>query len=167
MPGVAGLCLLGLYLVFVAFTLAPAEARLERLRQNDILQQQKQRHSEHLVRVGRDTPVEQLAVFYSYFSEAKSAPDWLDLIYQAAREHNLKLEQGEYRVARERAGQLTRYQITLPVKGSYLQIRGFLARALSDVPIASLDSIKFERQKVGDGTIEAKVKMTMYLGSNE
>jgi hypothetical protein len=121
------------------------------------------------VRAGQDagkaTSVDQLATFYSYFAASDSAPDWLDLIYQAAHQHNLKLEQGEYRVARERAGQLTRYQVTLPVKGSYLQIRGFLARALSDVPIASLDSIKFERQKVGDGSIEAKVKMTLYLGS--
>jgi hypothetical protein len=36
--------------------------------------------------------------------------------------------------------------------------------ALIDVPTLSLDSIQFERQKVGDASVDAKVKLVVYLG---
>lgn len=164
-PGVVGATLLAFCLAFYASTIVPGEAELARLQQDAVMLQEQLRRSEHLIRAGLNTPSGQLAAFYHALPTANSTPDWLEIIYLAAQEQNLKLEQGDYRTAREQVGRLTRYQITLPVKGPYLQIRQFVAAVLSQVPAASLDAIKFERQKIGESTIEAKIKLTLYLGN--
>ena len=57
-----------------------------------------------------------------------------------------------------------RYQFTLPVRGTYPQIRKFVDGALADVPALSLDSIQFERRKIGDATVDAKLKLVVFLG---
>ena len=53
--------------------------------------------------------------------------------------------------------------MTLPVSGSYEQVRGFIAAALRDVPSLALDDIEFQREKIGDAQLETKVNMTLYL----
>jgi hypothetical protein len=74
------------------------------------------------------------------------------------------LEQGDYRLASAKGDKLERYQITLPVKGSYPQIRKFIGRLLADLPAASLDGVSFLRQKIGDTQVESQLKLTLYLG---
>ena len=64
---------------------------------------------------------------------------------------------------RERAGELTRYQIVLPVHGDYVHVRRFLASVLRDVPYAALDGVSFERKKVSDATIEARVRLSLFM----
>lgn len=110
-----------------------------------------------------DNPEEQLAAFYAFFPGNGSLPDWLDKLYAAAKAEGLALEQGEYRVGHEQQAGLVHYQITLPLKGTYPQLRRFLGAALVAVPIASLDDVRFTKQSVGQAAIEAKVKLTLYL----
>jgi hypothetical protein len=63
----------------------------------------------------------------------------------------------------EEAGlDLLRYQITLPVKGSYASIRGFLRRVLRDIPSLSLDGIAIQRQNVGDEAVEVQIRFSLY-----
>jgi hypothetical protein len=85
-------------------------------------------------------------------------------IYGAAERQSLKLEQGEYRAVADNVSKLTHYQVMLPVKGTYPQVRKFVASALTEVPNLSLESIQFERQKVSDTIVDAKIKMVLYLG---
>lgn len=160
-PGVAGLALLAFCLAFQFSAIGPARTRLEQLGQEAVSLRAR---VEHMPRQAvSDTPTEQLAAFYRRFPSGRSAPDWLEKVYLAAQQQSLPLERGEYRAVREKQGRLTRYSILLPVKGSYVQIRRFLAAVLADVPAASLDSVAFERQKIGDGAIEAKIRLTLYL----
>ena len=108
---------------------------------------------------------EELNKFYGIFRGAVLT-DWLDKLYAAAATHQLLLEQGEYRLTPDKTGKLMRYQITLPVKGSYLQIRQFVDQALIDVPVAALDDINFKREAIGGTQLEARIKFTLYLGAN-
>ena len=64
----------------------------------------------------------------------------------------------------DRNWKLTRYQLTLPVKGSYRQIRGFIAQVLTDVPASALEEIGFRRDTVGTDRIDARLRLTLYLG---
>lgn len=107
---------------------------------------------------------EELAKFYGFFS-GPILTDWLNKLYAAADAQKLLLEQGEYRLSPDKTGKLTRYQITLPVKGSYLQIRQFVDQALLDVPVAALDDINFKREAIGGTQLEARIKFTLYLGA--
>jgi hypothetical protein len=52
----------------------------------------------------------------------------------------------------------------LPVRGTYPQIRKFVDGAMAEVSTLSLNSIQFDRQKVGDPMVDATVKLTVYLG---
>lgn len=158
-----GLGLLALCLTFYFSALRPAQARLGELRTNMMSLHEKIQNTAKAMRDNQGSPAEQLDVYYKFFPPQTSTPDWLDKIYKAAREQNIQLEQGEYRTSRETAGKLVRYQITLPVKGGYLQLRKFLASVLTEIPIVSLDHISFERQKIGDEVIEAKIRFTLYL----
>jgi Tfp pilus assembly protein PilO len=160
-----GLVLLAFCLGFYFSTVLPVETKLAALQQDADTLQEKLRRSDGLSQGRVDSPDDQLLQFYRAFPDTKSTPDWLGVIHQAAQDQGLALNQGEYRHARDQGGRLTRYQITLPVEGPYLQIRKFVAAVLAQVPAASVDDIKFERQKIGDGTVEAKVRLTLYLAN--
>lgn len=108
---------------------------------------------------------EELNKFYGFFSGI-TLTEWLNKLYGAAEAQNLVLEQGEYRLSPDKSGKLARYQITLPVKGTYLQIRQFVDQALTDVPVAALDDINFKREAIGASQLEARIKFTLYVGVN-
>lgn len=106
-----------------------------------------------------------LIKFYGFFS-GPSLSEWLDKLYAAAAVQQLVLEQGEYRITPSKNGKLARYQITLPVKGNYLQIRKFVAKALNDVPIAALEEISFKREAIGSTEVETRIKLTLFLSAD-
>ena len=108
---------------------------------------------------------DELAKFYSFF-DGYPATHWLDKIYAAAAAQNLLLQQGEYRMTADPIGKLARYQISLPVEGSYPQIRRFVAQVLTDVPIAALDDISFKRETVGSPQLAAHIKFTLFLSAD-
>ena len=159
-PVVAGLGLLVFLGGFYFSTLQPERMRLEDLRRGAAKSAERGTQSERDLK----TPIDNLTAFYGFFPPSNHLPDLLEKIYGVAEKQGLTLVQGEYRAVRDNLGRLTHYQIILPVKGSYPQVRKFVAAALADVPTVSLDSIQFERQKVGDTVVDAKVKLVLYLG---
>ena len=143
----------------------PAQRQLETLHQNLSLLQTQMRSMEKMTAEPiRPNSLSQLAIFYQYFPAERSLPDWLEKIDDAAKDNDLLLKQGDYRITRDKVGKLLRYQVKLPLNGSYLNIRKFLSVVLSDIPTASLDNVKFKRQKIGDSTIEATIELTLYFG---
>ena len=70
-------------------------------------------------------------------------------------------------MSEEQGLNLLRYQITLPVKGSYISIRGFLRRVLNDIPSASLDGISLQRQNAGDEILEAQIRLSLFHGGGQ
>ena len=162
LPGVLGLGLLVFIGGFYFSTIYPEQLRLADLRQE--IAQARSERSARADTEGPKTPADRLAAFYGAFPRPTDLPDLLQKVFAAATRQTLKLEQGDYRVTRDNAGGLTQFQLSLPVRGSYPQIRKFVDAALIDVPTLSLDSIHFERQKVGDAAVDAKVKLIVFLG---
>lgn len=159
--GILGLGLLAFAVAFYVSAFRPEQVRLEELRS------QASKLEESRARAAREepkTPGDRLNAFYGLLPPSNHIADLLKKIYGAADQQALKLEQGEYRAVKGTASRLTDYQVILPVKGTYPQVRKFVAAALAEVPNLSLDSIQFERQKVGDSTVDAKVKLVLYLG---
>lgn len=156
-----GLALLGL--IFYAYVWLPAATRSEALaRESDALQAR--------IRVAGDADVAEreaaddpLTHFYRIFPRTGVAVSSLGTIYRHARARGLELERGEYRLIDDQAGRLIAYQADLPIRGSYVQIRHFLAVVLADLPFVALEEVAFERRRIGDATIEAKVRLTLYV----
>ena len=160
--GMLGIALLVSVVGFYALALAPQQLRIEDLQRESVQLRQQAKSAQKDVPQG---PEEKLAAFYAFFPPSKDLPDLLEKVFGAAKRQTLALEHGEYRALKENVGSLMRYQFTLPVRGTYPQIRKFVDEALAEVPALALDSIQFERRKIGDATVDAKVKMVVYLGN--
>lgn len=109
------------------------------------------------------SPAARLEEFYRFFPGEATAPDWLDRIQDAADRQKVQLALGDYRMVRTPGSRLLAYQVTYPIKGSYSQVRKFLAQVLRNVPNASLDDVSFRRDAISQGEVQATVRLTIHL----
>lgn len=161
MAGYAAVALFIGTVAFVYLYLTPLQNRIAHLQEE--AQALRDKSKSKLSGKKNNNPAEQLAEFYRFFPKEDSAPDAMAIVFQAAAQQNLMLDQAEYHQAHDRDSKLMRYEIVLPIKGSYIQVRKFIAQALADVPNLSLDSMTFSRQKIGDSSVDAQLRFTLYL----
>ena len=115
------------------------------------------------IKRGEDNnPSMQIAAFERFFPPATQINTVLRDIHAAAEKETLVLERGEYRLIEEAGLDLLRYEITLPVKGSYASIIAFVRRVLRDVPALALDGVSLQRQNAGEAAIEAQVRVSIF-----
>jgi Tfp pilus assembly protein PilO len=87
----------------------------------------------------------------------------IERLYHLARAERISLARGEYALGVDPKTQLARYQIVLPVRGSYPQIRGFLNALLSQLPTVVLEDLELQRPRIGERELTGRVRMTLYL----
>jgi hypothetical protein len=159
--GIAGVLGIGVLLgcaAFYASTLAPLDeelaaqkAALERLRSRTLYQP-----------ASTGGRAEELQRFYNLFPPAERLTDEVARLHKLGRAAGLDLAQGEYRLERRSTG-LWAYRITLPVRGSYPQLRDFLGALLKEMPIASIEALRFERKRAADTQLAAQVRVIVHL----
>lgn len=110
------------------------------------------------------TRAAQLANFYAFFPVPATLPDSVGQIHNAAQRAGLVLESGEYQMQHVPSERLVRYQVRLPVRGTYPQLRAFVAEVLSKVPSASLDDVLVKREGIGAPELDAKFTFTLFFG---
>lgn len=165
LSGVLGIALLVFAFGLSVASLLPLSRDVESLRAEAAeLQQRYKMSGTAAVRIA--SPDEQLANFYGFFPAPQSTPEWLAKINEAARKNDISLSAGEYKFERRSGEQLARYQIILPVQGAYPQLRSFIDDVLQAVPAASLDEITLQRDSVAESMLEARVRLTLYLGAS-
>lgn len=106
-----------------------------------------------------------LAHFYSSLGQRRQLDRQLKTLFALAEKNGLSLRQGEYRSSLDRAGRFHTYQVTLPVSGRYGAIWQFAFDALRALPHASLDDVGFRRDAIGSPTVEARLRLTLYLAA--
>ena len=158
--GIAGVLGIGVLLACAAFwisalkpiqtELAAQRAAFERMQARSPLQP--------VLGGGR---AEELRRFYNLFPSAADLTVELERLHRRARAVRLELAQGEYRLERRPAG-LWAYRVTLPVRGSYPEVRNFISAVLKEMPTASIDGLRFERKKAADAQLEAQLRLTLY-----
>jgi hypothetical protein len=159
--GISGVLGVGLLIVcagFYATALAPAEedARAQRVALERLRDRTPYRP------VAASGRADELRRFHNLFPPAGGLTDELERLHRLAHRAGLDLAQGEYRLERRASG-LWAYRVTLPVRGSYAQMRDFVGGVLEDMPIASIDGLRFERKKAADADLEAQVRLTLHL----
>lgn len=165
-PGMAAIALVFCALSLHFSAIAPNQAALAEMRALLAENRQTAGRPKPMKVETRLSPTVQLANFYAFFPDADSTPLWLGKIYRAANKEGLVLERGEYRLVADKNSRLKRYQIRLPARGGYLQVRRFINRALEDVPSLAVDTLSFQRQRIGDTVVDADIGMTLYLAGN-
>jgi type VI protein secretion system component VasK len=104
-----------------------------------------------------------LDAFYAALGPRRYAGQQVKTLFALAAKNGLSLSQGEYKSGYDSNARVSTYQVNLPVKGSYAAIWQFALGALSAIPFASLDDISFRRDGIQDPTVEARLRLTLYL----
>lgn len=160
--GVAGLALLGTAFAFLALVLQPLEARHAQLeRRLERVQPHAPQPRPGVVRAGA-APSAQLAAFYGFLERGREPPEWLARLHALAREAGLALPAAEYRL-HATGTPLERYEIVLPVSGTYAELRAFLEAALAEIPVLSLDGVSFTRERAEQARLRAELRLTLHL----
>jgi len=159
--GVAGVFGLGALLFCIPFYLTavnPLERELDAWR----VAEQRLKSRAPYQKTSGDNSAEELRRFQNLFPPIEGLTGEMERLYSLARNANLELQQGEYRLDTRGSG-LTAYRVTLPVSGAYPQIREFIGAVLKEMPIASVDSLRFERKKITDTRLEAQIRLILYF----
>ncbi len=160
--GATGVLGLGLALACAGFyvsALAPLEK--EAAAQRLALERMKARTPHRPVSTGGDRE-DAVRRFQALFPSASELTGEVESLHRLARRAGLDLAQGEYRLERRPPG-LWAYRVTLPVRGTYPQFRDFLGAVLKDMPIASIEGVRFERKRAAETQLEAQVRVTVHV----
>ena len=104
-----------------------------------------------------------LARFHEMLTAEADADGALETIQRDARSHGLAPAASAYKWQRQPAADLAQVQITLPVKGGYGPLRGFLKDVMADVPGLALDQFDLQRDNVAAATADARLRFTLFL----
>lgn len=160
-PGVLGLGVLCFGTAFFFSAVRPAERELESVTHNA-----ERMHLRAAAHPSAEPPGEDLRRFYALFPPTERIGGELERLVALARKASVELQQGEYRLEAKSAGPEA-YRVSLPIRGTYPQIREFVETTLTDVPIASIDGLRFERKNAREGVLDAQVRLTIYFRPKE
>jgi Tfp pilus assembly protein PilO len=146
--GLAGVFLLAAALVFSNLVIGPLQERGARLQD----------------KVSRKAPAaqpgaEKVAAVYQYLQKDEETTDWLAKLHGIGAATGVQLKSASYKTQKTDA-RIVRYEIVLPVAGSYSQIRDFLKRSLAEIPVLSLDSLNIKRT---EGSLQAEMRLTLHM----
>jgi Tfp pilus assembly protein PilO len=113
-------------------------------------------------RVNASRTVDQFDAFYRFFQRGERLDEWLAKLYGAASAAGVELKTGDYRLDPSQQ-RIARYQITLPVTGSYGELRAFIQAVLTEMPVLSLDQLSFRRKGPNEARIEAELSFSLYV----
>jgi len=162
LAGLAGLAAAVAGLAIYLFAVLPAE-RQSQSRQHQLVQLRMHPKTDSLAVPARKDDGAALDEFYRQFPAMTSLPDLLDRLHAVAEAHEITLDHGEFKFGNEEGGKLLRYEITLPVKGSYPHLRSFIEEAAHKLPTMGLSEISLKREAVGESLVQAKLDFILYM----
>ncbi len=92
-------------------------------------------------------------------------PRILGQIVTIATASSLSLDQGDYEFSATESRAISSYRLTLPVRGSYPQVRRFIEDTLATIPFVALESLRVERNEVSDQIIAADLEFSVLVGN--
>ena len=158
-PAVLGIALIIAALVLQIWGVNAARAQADKL----VIEQAAQRQRLAMRPIVVDSKSALASSFYANLPAAPSALKAVEGIHRAAATHQVRLATGEYRLARDSSPQLQRYQVTLPARATYPQVRSWIAELMNEVPYAALDELSFRRDDASSDAVEVRLRMTLFL----
>ena len=156
--GMLGLSSLGLLLaaaLFLAFVVKPAQER------SDQIDLELAKHANRPVSTEPAGAGDRLAALYKFLQRSEAPTDWLAKLYGIGVATGVELQSASYRTPLT-TGRVERYEISVPVTGSYAQIREFIKRSLAEIPVLSIDQLSIKRQSRNDGAVQAELRLTLH-----
>jgi hypothetical protein len=104
-----------------------------------------------------------LHAFHAALGDVRHVEQPLRTMFAAADQHDMALDQSEYKMAWDVHGRFYTYTVQLPVTGPYAVVRNFSEQVLLALPYASLDEIDFKRKDIVDHDLSARLRFTLHL----
>jgi hypothetical protein len=104
-----------------------------------------------------------LETFYNSLGDRRHVETQVKILYGLSAKSGLTLPRGDYNVGYQKDAKIYTYQVSLPVKAKYQEVRHFALLSLGALPFASLDQISLKRDAAGDANVEARLRFTFYL----
>lgn len=159
--GIGGVALMVVAAGFALSSVLPLQDRLTALRDRvDRLETRAGRPAQDPEGLRFDT---RLAAFYEQLPAPERAPDVVRRLHAQAADAGLYLERGDYRPLADESGRLMRYELVLPVTGSYPRLKRFLALAMHDTPGLALDGILMRRKPGASDVLDAQLRFTVFM----
>lgn len=155
--GLAAVLMLAACVLFLSLVVQPLEQRNRAL---DMALQGRDGNSGSIT--GARGAGTRIGEFYAFFQRRETLTDWLAWIQRSGRRAGLQLPSATYESV-DGGQRLTRYRVSVPLTGTYVQIRRFLMSVLDDIPVASLDQVSFRRTAPNAPQVDAEVTFTLYL----
>lgn len=101
--------------------------------------------------------------FYRHVQEDGRLTERLARVHAVARKLGLQLKRADYRLDSQPGRRLDRYQMTVPIEGTYPAIRAFVSAVLRELPTVSLEQIQYQRPDVTEGLVDAQVSFVFHI----
>jgi Tfp pilus assembly protein PilO len=147
--GVGAIALLAAALFFSNFMVKPLEQR------NALLKESASR------KTNTAPSGEKVAVVYAYLQKDEDTTDWLAKLHGIGTATGIQVRAASYRT-QPAEGRIVRYEIVLPVTGSYPQIRDFLKRSVAEIPVMSIDQVTLKKEEK-KGALHAELRLTLHM----
>jgi hypothetical protein len=153
--GLSGTALLVAGGVFLVSTYLPLTREVEELRS--------QAESARVVTATGARPVSDpgTALLRTLPSRAQ-VPSLLGMLLKQADAAHLSIDSGKYETTALKSGGVTSYQVSFPVSGPYPQVRQFIDTTLTELPSVALSELSLTRKTIGDGSVEAQMRLTFF-----
>jgi hypothetical protein len=106
---------------------------------------------------------DKVGLVYEYLKKPETTTDWLAKLYAIGSATGVELQSASYKTQATPGTKLERYEIVVPLTGSYTQMRDFLKRSLAEIPVLSLDQISLKRESRREGTVQAELHLTLHM----
>lgn len=108
-----------------------------------------------------------LKAFDQQLLAQRSVPQAIQDLLRSAEDQGLLIERGDYDSQVEAQGGFVRVRMNLPVKGKAQAVHRFIRTALLQQPQLALEGIRFKREGVQTGTIEAQLNWVLFTRLSE
>lgn len=171
--GVAGIVGIGLLLASGSLYLTAIEPmRDELIRQTREEQRLDQQIQAHLHRSPTTAPQPQTSqpdvaagTELAPLPSLTEAPVLFDKLYALGERRGMLLERASYNLVNHVKPAVAQYQVTLPLKCGYPELRDFLPDALALAPVSSLDNVSVQRAKASDPLQDVSVTLSYYFAA--
>jgi Tfp pilus assembly protein PilO len=103
-----------------------------------------------------------VAAVYEYLRKEEDTTDWLAKLHAIGTATGIQVRTATYRT-QPTEGRIVRYEIVLPVAGSYGQIRDFLKRATLEIPVLSIDQVTLKKEEKKGAALQAEMRLTLHM----
>lgn len=108
-------------------------------------------------------PLDPVAQFRKVLGREDDVDGQLKALLNAATTGKLVVRQAQYKSSTDVAGGFAIYQIDMPVRGQYRNVRLFCEQALRALPFAALEEVRFKRDTVSTDSVEATLRWRLYV----